>query len=926
MIRRVLLALLTAAALPLAAQKLTSPKEHFGFNIGDDYHLTTYKQTEAYFKKLASESNRLKLVDIGKTEEGRTQYMMIASAPENIAKLARYKEIAQKLARAEGLTEDQARALAAEGKAVIWIDGGLHSTETVGTHQLIESVWQFASHNDAETLRILKDCIILLAHANPDGHDLVSEWYMREPVPEKRTMDAPPRLYEKYTGHDNNRDFYMSNLKETTNLNKQLFIEWFPQIMYNHHQTGPPGMVIFAPPFRDPFNYVFDPLIVTQIDAVGAAMHSRFIEEGKPGSTMRRGASYSTWYNGGLRTTTYFHNMIGLLTEIIGSPTPMEIPFVPGRLLPSGDQPFPIAPQKWHYRQSIDYSITANRAVLDYASRYRETVLMNIWRMGHNSIERGSKDTWSMLPSRIDAVKAAIAKERVGGNAGANPDRLPEYFAATAPAKFYESMKKPELRDPRGFIIPADQPDFPTAVKFLNTLVKTGITIHKASAAFTVSGKNYPAGSFVVKANQAFRPHIIDLFEPQDHPNDFQYEGGPPVAPYDATGWTLAFQMAVKFDRVLDDFSGPFEKLPIGELIKPPSGKVSGSGGGFLISHMVNDSFTLTNRLLKAGAEVYWLKNGVPGEPYMGPGTIYATGASAKAVVEKAAAEFGFNAKAVAAKPAGEAMKLAPTRIALWDRFGGSMPSGWTRFLFEQFEFPFEVVYPEKLDAGDLRAKYDVIVFVTGAIPRPKSMGPEATRGFGQQEARRDRVPAEFQPWLGNVTEEKTIPQLKKFMESGGTVITVGTSTQLANHLGLPVKSALTELSRDGRERPLPRDKYYIPGSVLEVSVDPTHPVAYGMENKVDVFFDNSPVFKLGPDAAAKGLKPVAWFSSPKPLRSGWAWGQQYLEGGVAIAEAPVGEGKLLLMGSEITFRAQPHGTFKLLFNSLYLGTAKAEK
>ncbi|MCX6599762.1 MAG: M14 family metallopeptidase [Acidobacteria bacterium] len=926
MIRRVLLTLLTAAALPLAAQKLTSPKEHFGFNIGDDYHLTTYKQTEAYFKKLASESNRLKLVDIGKTEEGRTQYMMIASAPENIAKLARYKEIAQKLARAEGLTEDQARALAAEGKAVIWIDGGLHSTETVGTHQLIESIWQFASRNDAETLRILKDCIILLAHANPDGHDLVSEWYMREPVPEKRTMDAPPRLYEKYAGHDNNRDFYMSNLKETTNLNKQLFIEWFPQIMYNHHQTGPPGMVIFAPPFRDPFNYVFDPLIVTQIDAVGAAMHSRFIEEGKPGSTMRRGASYSTWYNGGLRTTTYFHNMIGLLTEIIGSPTPMEIPFVPGRLLPSGDQPFPIGPQKWHYRQSIDYSVTANRAVLDYASRYRETVLMNIWRMGRNSIERGNKDTWTMLPSRIDAVKAAIAKERGGGSVGGNPDRLPEYFAATAPVKFFEGMKKPELRDPRGFIIPADQPDFPTAVKFLNTLVKTGITIHKASAAFTVNGKNYPAGSYVVKANQAFRPHIIDLFEPQDHPNDFQYEGGPPVAPYDSTGWTLAFQMAVKFDRVLDDFSGPFEKLPFGELIKLPSGKVFGSGGGYLISHMVNDSFTLTNRLLKAGAEVYWLKNGVSGEPYMGPGTIYTTGASAKAIVEKAAAEFGFSAKAVAAKPAGESMKLAPTRIALWDRFGGSMPSGWTRFLFEQFEFPFEVVYPEKLDAGDLRAKYDVIVFVTGAIPRPKSMGPETTRGFAQQEARRDRVPAEFQPWMGNVTEEKTIPQLKKFMESGGTVITVGTSTQLANHLGLPIKSALTEMSRDGRERALPRDKYYIPGSVLQVSVDPTHPAAYGMESKADVFFDNSPVFKLGPDAAAKGLKPVAWFSSPKPLRSGWAWGQQYLEGGVAIAEAPVGEGKLLLMGSEITFRAQPHGTFKLLFNSLYLGTAKAEK
>lgn len=913
------LALAALSAWPQA--KLTSPKEHFGFNIGDDYHLTTYKQTEAYFKKLAAESDRLRLVDIGKTEEGRTQYMMVVSASENIKKLARYKEIAQKLARAEGLTEDQARALATEGKAVVWIDGGLHSTETVGTHQLIETIWQFASRNDAETQRILRDVVILCVHANPDGHDLVSEWYMRNPTPEKRVMDSPPRLYQKYVGHDNNRDFYLSAMKESTNMNRQLFIEWYPQIMYNHHQTGPPGTVIFAPPFRDPFNYVFDPLIVTQIDAVGAAMHSRFIEEGKPGSTMRRGASYSTWYNGGLRTTTYFHNMIGLLTEIIGSPTPMDIPMVVSRQLPSGDLPYPIAPQKWHYRQSIDYSVTANRAVLDYASRYRETVLMNIWRMGRNSIERGNKDYWTAYPSRVEQIKTAAASERTTSAVGG--DRLPEYQAATVAMKYFDMLHKPEWRDPRGFIIPADQPDFGTAVKFLNSLVKTGITIHRATAPFTVAGKSYPAGSMVVKTNQAFRPHVLDMFEPQDHPNDFQYEGGPPVAPYDATGWTLAFQMAVKFDRVMDDFTGPFEKLPFGEPIKPPTGKVFGSGSGYLISHMVNDSYILTNRLMKAGADVYWLKNGVSGEAYMGPGTIYATGSSAKAIVEKAAGEFGFNARAVAAKPAGEALKLAPTRIALWDRYGGSMPSGWTRWIFEQFEFPFEVVYPEKLDQGDLRSKYDVIVFVTGAVPRPKSMGPEGGRGFSFPEPKRENIPAEFQSWMGNVTEDKTIPQIKKFVESGGTVITIGSSTNLAYQLGLPIKNALTEITRDGRERALPRDKFYAPGSLLQASVDPTNPLAFGMQEEADIYFDNSPVFRLEPDAAAKGIKPIVWFSSKTPLRSGWAWGQQNLEGGVAVAEAKVGEGKVYLMGPEVTFRAQPHGTFKLLFNGLYLATAQ---
>jgi len=246
------------------------------------------------------------------------------------------------------------------------------------------------SRNDPETLRFLNDVIILAVHVNPDGMELVSNWYMRESDPKKRSTQNVPRLWEKYAGHDNNRDFYMSNLIETTNINRVLYHEWFPQIMYNHHQTGPAGAVMFAPPFRDPFNYNFDPLIPPLIEMVGAAMHSRFVAEGKPGTVMRSGSTYSTWYNGGLRTTTYFHNMIGLLTETIGNPTPLEVPLVPERQLPISDGPFPVAPQTWHFRTSIEYEMTANRAVLDLASRYREELLYNIYRMGRNSIERGS--------------------------------------------------------------------------------------------------------------------------------------------------------------------------------------------------------------------------------------------------------------------------------------------------------------------------------------------------------------------------------------------------------------------------------------------------------------------------------------------------------------------------------------------------------
>ncbi|GAB4032226.1 M14 family metallopeptidase [Spirosoma gilvum] len=902
------------------AQTLPSPKEHFGFNIGDDYQLATYTQTEAYVKKLAAGSDRTKLVDIGLTEEGRHQFMLIVSSPENLKKLDRYKEISTKMARAEGISEEQAHALANEGKAVVWIDGGLHATEVVGTHQLIETIWQLVSRKDPETMRILDNCIILLTHANPDGQEIVTNWYMRDPKPEKRSLENLPRLYEKYAGHDNNRDFFMLNLKETQNIGRQLFIEWLPQIMYNHHQRGPAGSVLAGPPYRDPFNYVFDPLMVTGIDALGAAMINRMNVENKPGYTRLGGSVFSTWYNGGLRTTTHFHNMIGLLTEIIGGPTPEDVPLVPSRLIPNGNTPLPVRPQKWHFKQSIDYSVSLNYAVLDYATRHRDELLFNIYRMGKNSIERGSQDTWSLSPKKIDAINTAFqADPKKPATASANQYGLMPRGGGM-PMKYYDTiMTNQVLRDPRGFIIPANQPDFSTAVKFVNALIRTGIQIQQATSDFTVAGKKYPAGSYVVKADQSFRPHLLDMFEPQDHPNDFQYPGGPPIRPYDAAGWTPAYLMNVKFDRILDSFDGPFKKLPYGEL-QSPEGHVAGSASaGYLLSAKTNNSFIAVNDLLASGIDVYRLPNGTGGKPTVEAGTFFVpASAKAKSIIDKSAKDLSLEVTGVTKKPTASMIKMSPMRIALWDTYGGSMPSGWIRWMMEQYHFPMKVIYPQDIDAGDLRKKFDVIVFVTRAIPALRGGDNDPFSGF-EREPKEESTPAEYRPWLGKITASKSIPQLKAFLEAGGNIVTIGSSTNLAYHLGLPVKNALMEMTTSGQERPLPGEKYYIPGSVLQVTVDSTQQATYGLSTQTDVYFDASPVFKLAPEAIAKGtVTPLAWFATNKPLRSGWAWGQAYLQDGVAAFMAPIGAGKLYAFGPEITFRAQSHGTFKLLFNQLY--------
>ncbi|GAB4044003.1 M14 family metallopeptidase [Spirosoma jeollabukense] len=919
------LLLLLAVSLSTAfAQTLPSPKEHFGFTIGDDYQLATYTQTEAYFRKLAAGSDRVKLVDIGMTEEGRHQLMLIVSSPENLKKLDRYKEISQKLARAENLTDEQARALANEGKAIVWIDGGIHATETVGTHQLIETIWQLVSRKDPETMRILDKDVILLTHANPDGQELVTNWYMREPKAEKRSLDNLPRLYQKYIGHDNNRDFFMLNMKETQNIGRQLFVEWIPQIMYNHHQSGPAGSVLAGPPYRDPFNYVFDPLMVTGIDALGAAMINRMNAENKPGFTRLGGSVFSTWYNGGLRTTTHFHNMIGLLTEIIGGPTPEDIPLVPKRLIPNGNTPFPVTPQKWHFKQSIDYSVSLNYAVLNYGARYSDDLLFNIYRMGKNSIERGSKDYWALSPKRIDAIEDAFKNDPKKVVPPTNAALAQYGFVPRGggmPLKYYDTiMKAPVLRDPRGFIIPTNQPDFGTAVKFVNALIRTGIQIQQATADFTVAGKKYPAGSYVVKTDQAFRPHLLDMFEPQDHPNDFQYPGGPPVRPYDAAGWTPAFLMNVKFDRILDGFDGPFKKLPIGEL-QSPEGHINGSpSAGYVLSAKANNSFIAVNDLLASGVEVYRLPNGVGGKSTVESGAFFVpASAKAKSLLDKSAKDLDLEITGVSKKPTASMTKVSPMRIALWDTYGGSMPSGWVRWLMEQYHFPMKVIYPKDIDAGDLRKKFDVIVFVTRAIPAVGGREEDIFAALSRGEAKEETTPEEYRPRLGKITATKSIPEIKSFMEAGGTVVTIGSSTNLAYHLKLPVKNALTEMTASGQERPLPGEKYYIPGSVLRVALDSTQHATWGMPNQTDVYFDASPVFKLAPEAIAKGtVVPLAWFDSSKPLRSGWAWGQSYLQDGVAAFMAPVGSGKFYAFGPEITFRAQAQGTFKLLFNQLY--------
>jgi hypothetical protein len=500
-------------------------------------------------------------------------------------------------------------------------------------------------------------------------------------------------------------------------------------------------------------------------------------------------------------------------------------------------------------------------------------------------------------------------------------------------ATYTSVLKDPSRRDPRVFIVPANQADFPTATKFINALRYIGVEVEQATAPLTANGKSYPAGSYVVKAAQAGRAHVMDMFQPQDHPNDMD-ERGIPRRPYDNAGWTLAYQMGVKFDRLFDDVSGPLKEID--GLAAPLPGTISGTNTlAYLLSPAINDSFTLANRLLKANADVYRLSSPMKGVSQTYPqGTIYVPiTPTSKPLVEKAVKDLGVSVETTNFAQDSKAMKLAPRRIALWDTPTGSMPSGWTRFLLERFEFPFTIVCGSGFDDTALRSKYDVIIVPSGASFRAGGGfggrgggGADETAGGGRGAGAGSGQPSDpdlrnlCQVTAGNGNGTTAEANIKKFVEAGGVVIAAGSAARgIADTLDLPVTDYLVDRQPGQEDRALSSDKFYVPGSILRVAVDPASPSAAGAEDHIDVFFNNDPVFRLAPNAAAEGIRPVMWFDSASPLRSGWAWGQNYLQGGTTAFEATVGQGKVYAFGPEITFRGQPHATFKFLFNGILL-------
>ncbi len=841
-----------------------APEDVLGFKVGADYHLATYTQAIQYFRTLAANSNRIKLFDMGKSSMGQPMTYAVISAPENLAALDRYKDIMRRLSLAEGLSPEEAHGLAREGKAVIYIDGGLHASECAPAQHNIQLAYNLVTARDERSLRILRDVILVLVFPNPDGMNMLAEWYLPNVGTPYETAPMP-HLYHKYAGHDNNRDSYIGALLETRNLNVLVNQEWFPVILYNHHQTAPFPARIWTPPNSEPTNPNVHPLIVRWQNMIGSAMGAAFDSEGKEGAISR--ILFDTWYPGYMTQVQDSHNIISILTETAlyeyATPyfyTVQDFPQAYQDLTMSAFYPNPWKGGWWRLKDAVDYCLTASLAVLETGSKFREELLYNKYAMARDVVARFSHEP------------------------------------------------------PYAWIVPRQQRDLPSVTLLLERLIQLGVEVREAKEAFTTDGLAYPAGTFILPVSQPFGLFLKNVFEEQRYPDLRKYPDlwqgivqskkfeVSPFESYDMMGWTLPYQFGMTASPAQTPVTVLTTRVtkPAWAARKP----VEGAGFGYLIGHEANNSLTATARLLKMGAAVEWAK-----KPFAVRGTSFPAGtiivpagrAATRAAMDKLASDLGISVAACPDRPKVETLALKTPRLGIYQSWVPSEDEGWSRLILEQYEIPFTILHDSDIRAGNLRANHDVILL-------PDAWSSDLlVNGFPK-----GMMPPQYS---GGLTVNG-LRNLKQFAKDGGTIIFLNSVCNAAfEPLGLPVRNVLKNVKRD---------EFVCSGSLLRIEVDGSHPVAFGMPAETAGVFSESCAFEVMPSfEPGQGTKSVAKYSGEGLLMSGYIFGEGLIQNKSAVLDVPLGQGRVILLGFPVQYRAQPYGTFKLLLNSVFYGAAK---
>jgi hypothetical protein len=669
-----------------AAQTIPTPESVLGHKPGDDFYLANYDESRDYFHKLAAVSDRIKLISVGKTTRGLDWEIALISSPENLAQLDKYKDISRRLAQGRGLTDEQAQALAHEGKAIVHIDGGLHSTEVAGAQQSILLAYKLVStQGDPAVDAILSNVILMLwPTLNPDGQNEVVAWY-RKNVGTPYEVSPLPDLYQEYVGHDNNRDGYMNNMLESRDVTGTE-IDWNPVIFYCHHQSAPFPTRIFIPPFTEPISSNINPLMARWLNVLGINMAAYLDEHQMPGAVHRVG--FDNWYPGFLDFTHIFRNSISFFTETAlyryATPHFYTVDEFPKDRQQLMSEVFYSSPWKggwWRLADAVRYMEGASMAVLDTAAKYRETLLYNRYQAARDNIDRFRKEP------------------------------------------------------PFAYVIPREQRDLPTAATLVEKLLINGIEVHQAERPFLANSREYK-DAWVILMDQPFSPLVKELFETQQYPDLRQFPNGPPIRPYDVAGWTLPMQMGVETAVVSEPLSDSQRAvLKRIDHVTPPPGGVQGTGSTYSLSHQPNNSFAAINEILSTGGQV----------SFSASGDIIVSGLDRERLSE-IARKHSVTVQATA-KPPQDTVATKKPRVGLYRSWTGNIDEGWTRWILENYGFAPVTLRNSDIQAGHLRDRLDAIIipdagakqilngFASGTISGEYAggigeTGAEALRGF----------------------------------------------------------------------------------------------------------------------------------------------------------------------------------------------------
>ena len=839
---------LVLLSLPLSAQQpgggIPTPEAHFGFRMGADGRLAAAADIEKYFELVAASSDRVKIADLGPTTEGRRTIAAIVSAPENIRNLDRIRADNQRLADPRTLPEDEARRLAATHKVVVAIGCSIHATEIGASQAANELLHELATSTDPAILNQLRDVVvIIIPMLNPDGHRLVVDWYNKY----KGTVvdgGAMPWADHKYAGHDINRDGFMMNLAENRNLSRFFYSEWHPQVFLAMHQMENDGPRFFAPPNADPIDANYDPIVWREAALLGSAMTLELERDQRAGVTSSRLFDY--YFPGYEDSAPLGHNTVCLLTEAAG--VKIASPLEETRSEPRGriGAPHPWPGGRWTLRDVVDYDLGAVRGLLRAASAYRGELVQNFYGMGQRAVDAG----------------------RRGG--------------------------------PFAFVIPPDQRDPLAAAKLEELLILGAIEIERTLEPFRADETPYPAGTDLILLAQPYRAYVKTLLERQDYPT----VASAGQRPYDVAGWTLPAQMGVDVRTIARPFEPPATSRVTAQTLRAPSTSSSSGAlwgdrkpGHYYVETRGNAGAIAVNRLLAAGFKASWTTRAatVNGYVYPAGSLVVPTVKAAEPALAAMARQLSLRVDGVKGKPPESPSFVRPVdsaRVALYKPWADIGDEGWTRWVLDQYEFPFTSLSNAEVRAGNLRARYDVVILPSAA--------PELLLD-GQPP---DSIPREYAGGIG----EAGVRELDAFVRAGGTLVCLDQACALAiDAFKLPVR----DVTR------VPRDQFFCPGSLVRLELDPSQALSFGMPEHTSAFFADSSAYEVMPGAPA-AVETVARYAAKDVLVSGWLEGEQIIAGRAAIVSAPVGSGRVVLFGFRVQHRAQTLATFRLLFNAIF--------